>query len=86
MDSGLNNDDLQNLTAVQRAKRKYYLKNRDYLQQIKTEWNKNAYHNNEAYREMAKKSSNRYYYEHRDEIRAKAKAKKIMRGYAPARD
>jgi phosphopantothenoylcysteine synthetase/decarboxylase len=66
----------QQLTAVQRAKRKYYLKNKDKLQLLKTEWNRNAYHNNEKYREMAKACSKKYYHEHRDEIRAKAKAKK----------
>ena len=74
----VNENEEQQLTAVQRAKRKYYLKNREKLQQIKSQWNKNAYQNNPEYRELVKKWSNNYYHAHRDEIRAKAKAKKLL--------
>ena len=42
------------LTATQRAKHKYYLKNKDKLQKRKTELNKMYYENNPDYREMVK--------------------------------
>lgn len=74
----VNDTEEQQLTATQRAKKKYYLKNREKFQQIKTEWNKNAYHNKPEYKEMVKKCSNNYYHSHKDEIRAKAKAKQIL--------
>lgn len=66
------------LTAVQRAKKKYALKNKGKFQGIISKWNKEHYETDPVYREMVKKCSNNYYHTHKEEIRAKARAKRLL--------
>ena len=64
------------LTPQQRASRKFYLKNKEKIQKLKTEWNRNAYENSKEYADMVKLCSKNYYYKHREEIRAKQNARR----------
>lgn len=90
MNSEMNNSDNIEITdnetqnenksksAVYRAKRKYYLKNKEKYDEIKKEWLMNAYNTRPEFKQKYLNRCKNYYQEHREEILEKKRLKRQL--------